>query len=80
MKYYENQLKKLTDWTDVTIKLSDFDGNSTNNMSLNLESIQVLRGFLNDFERSLKNKNCNADCDHDFKTQFCSKCGYEVPF
>lgn len=57
MKYYENQLKKLTNLTDVSIKLSDFDGNSTNNMSLNLESIQTLREFLNDIESKIKKDN-----------------------
>lgn len=51
--YYENQLKKLTNFKLIGIKLSDYEGNQTNNMALNLESIQVLREFLDKLETKL---------------------------
>jgi hypothetical protein len=40
--YYKSQMDKLTDLTQVSIKLIDFDGNSTKSMSLNDESIDEI--------------------------------------
>lgn len=40
--YYESQLKKLKNFENITFQLTDYDGNKTNNMSLNKESLQAL--------------------------------------
>lgn len=47
--YYKNQLKRVKNNEYViTIKLSDSEGNSTNNIDLNLKSIPVLIHYLNE--------------------------------
>ncbi len=59
--YYQNQLKKLTNFKAINIKLSDFEGNSTNNMDLNLESIQTLKAFLSKLETDLIKANVKSE-------------------
>lgn len=50
-KYYSDQLAKLNLNTDyyLTIVLSDGEGNITNNLNLNKESIKVLKAFLDQY-------------------------------
>lgn len=54
--YYKNQLKQLVSNSEypISIQLTDGDGNRTKNMTLNLESIQVLKDFLQELEVKLK--------------------------
>lgn len=51
--YYEKQLERLTDKQTVTIKLTDYSGNSTNYMNLNPESIDTLIAFLKAEKKSI---------------------------
>ena len=39
LDYYRNQFNKLKDLTQVSIKLTDFEGNQTFNLNLNAESL-----------------------------------------
>lgn len=57
MNYYENQLKKLTNFETINLKITDYEGNQTNNLGVNLESIPVLREFLDKIEADLIKKN-----------------------
>lgn len=55
--YYEKQLEKLTDKKTVTIKLTDYSGNSTNYMNLNVESIDSLISFLKAEKKNIIKSN-----------------------
>lgn len=49
--YYKMQLDKINKLSQVDIKLTDFNGNQTNFMVLNSESIKELRAFLDELEQ-----------------------------
>jgi len=57
--YYEKQLERLTDKKTVTIKLTDYSGNSTNYMNLNVESIDSLISFLKVEKKNIIKSNKN---------------------
>ncbi len=58
MNYYKNQLEKLNIESElITIKLYDYDGNKTNDFSLNEESIKVLIGFFTERLNTKLNKS-----------------------
>jgi hypothetical protein len=57
--YYEKQLERLTDKKTVTIKLTDYSGNSTNYMNLNVESIDSLISFLKAEKKNIVKSNKN---------------------
>lgn len=46
MNYYEEQLKSLQLKTQLSIKVFDSEGNVTNQMDLNIESVPILVAFL----------------------------------
>jgi hypothetical protein len=52
--YYINQLKKLKNLDQVTIKLTDYDGNSTNYLTLNVESVEALYKLINELKDAKK--------------------------
>jgi hypothetical protein len=52
--YYINQLKKLKNLDQVTIKLTDYDGNSTNCLTLNVESVDALYKLINELKYAKK--------------------------
>lgn len=54
--YYARQLMDLKDLTQVNIKLTDFNGNSTKSMSLSPECIDVLIDWLQEYRQELNNK------------------------
>ena len=41
-EYYEYQISKIKDLKQISFKLTDFQGNSTNNLTLNEDSIKAL--------------------------------------
>lgn len=53
--YYSSQLNKLTDFTEVTVRFNDYDGNSTNHMDLNNESIDIIIEFLTELKNNPTN-------------------------
>lgn len=53
--YYVSQLKRLTNFTEVNVKFHDYDGNSTNNMNLNSESIDIIIEFLKELKHNPEN-------------------------
>jgi hypothetical protein len=44
--YYSDQMARLTDKTTVNVHFSDFSGNATKHMQVNLESVDVFINFL----------------------------------
>lgn len=58
--YYINQLKKINTETLVNVKLTDFEGNETKSMVLNLESIQVIKDFLTQLETEIVMRSQNG--------------------
>jgi hypothetical protein len=42
MEYYRRQFEKLTNEGPITIKLSDYGGNTTNTISINSQSVIFL--------------------------------------
>lgn len=88
--YYTMQLSKLNLDTSrhMAIELSDGEGNKTNLISLNSESIAVLKEFLDHYELIQKAKSKNVqdsdedeedECMHDdAENGFCINCGKEV--
>lgn len=57
VSYYSTQLSRLKDFTEVNIKFIDYDGNSTNNMNLNNESIDIIIEFLKELKINPENFN-----------------------
>ena len=55
--YYSSQLQRLNDFTEVNVKFIDYDGNSTNNLNLNNESIDVIIEFLKELKTNPENFN-----------------------
>lgn len=45
-EYYQGQIDKLKDFTIISVKFYDYDGNETFNFSVNKESIPVIRKLL----------------------------------
>lgn len=57
VSYYSSQLSRLKDFTEINIKFNDYDCNSTNYMSLNDESIDVIIEFLKELKTNPENFN-----------------------
>lgn len=55
VSYYSSQLQRLDDFTEVNVKFTDYDGNSTNNLNLNNESIDVIIEFLTELKNNPSN-------------------------
>ena len=53
--YYARQLMNLKDLTQVNIKLTDFNGESTKTMNLSPECIDVLIDWLQEYKQQLNN-------------------------
>ena len=46
LNYYKKQLIKLNSTSEITFKMSDDQGNSTNHLTLNKESVAALKWFI----------------------------------
>jgi hypothetical protein len=46
LNYYKKQLIKLNSTSEITFKMSDDKGNSTNYLTLNKESVAALKWFI----------------------------------
>ena len=52
--YYDKQLDKLTDKTKLTVHFSDWSGNKTNHMDINIESVDSFINFLKSEKKRLQ--------------------------
>jgi hypothetical protein len=60
--YYSDQMARLTNKTTVNIQFSDFSGNATKHMQVNLESVDVFINFLkSEKKRMLKEVKGNEN-------------------
>ena len=83
--YYQNQMARLKDKTTISVQFNDYEGNKTNYMNLNLESVDVLINFLQ-AEKKRMQKEVKAT-EEDLKTvvvfkkegtEVCAMMPYEI--
>jgi hypothetical protein len=54
--YYSDQMARLTDKTTVNVQFSDFSGNATKHMQVNLESVDIFINFLKSEKKRMLKK------------------------
>lgn len=55
--YYSDQLNRLKDYTQISLKLWDYSGHSTNQITVNKDSIETIVQFLRDHVAMLDSTN-----------------------